>query len=599
MAKCDAQDIALFCQIALAFTVSLLLTADCCSWVFIKQVILGSTVGMTKPSPEIIEVNSQQIEELLDRAASNTLRDEDTELMRQIFDSYVQFFQMMGDKNTTIARLRKLFFGASTEKTSKVVGNTDDEEDTDSPSHNDDGSIDVEANGDSHTEETSSPRPGHGRYGADDYAGAEQREVPHPTHAPGDTCPDCQQGTLYEKTPSVLVRFVGQAPLQGTVYRMQRLRCHLCGKVFTAPTPPDAGNQKYDHTVASMIALLKYGSGLPFNRLERLQGTCELPLAASTQWQIVHASSLLLAAAHEELIRQAAQGEVVYNDDTTVKILELMGERVKKSPPVDDEHAPDRTGLFTSGVVSTREGRRIALFFSGRQHAGENLSDVLQHRAAELSVPIQMCDGLTRNLPKELDTIVANCLAHSRRKFVELYDRFPEKCRYVIKAFKSIYYHDKLTRDESMSAEERLNYHQEHSQAVMNDLKGWLKRQLEERLVEPNSALGEAIQYLLKRWTSMTLFLRKAGAPLDNNLCERALKKAILHRKNSLFFRSRTGAHVGDLFMSLIYTCELHGANAFDYLNQLQRYASDVAEHPDHWMPWNYRERIADTKKVA
>lgn len=553
-----------------------------------------AAVGMTKPSPEIIEVNSQQIEELLDRAESNTLREEDTELMRQIFDSYVQFFQMMGDKNTTIARLRKLFFGSSSEKTSNVVG------DTDSPSLNDDGDRpNVEADHAVTTEEESPRRPGHGRYGADDYAGAEQREVPHPTHAPGDACPECQQGTLYEKTPSVLVRFVGQAPLQGTVYRMQRLRCHLCGQVFTAPAPPDAGDEKYDHTVASMIGLLKYGSGLPFNRLQRLQGNCELPLAASTQWEIVHASSSLLRAAYEELIRQAAQGEVVYNDDTTVKILELMGERARKSPPPNDEHDPGRTGLFTSGVVATRGGVRIALFFSGRQHAGENLADVLQRRAAKLSAPIQMCDGLTRNLPKELDTIVANCLAHGRRNFVELYDRFPQECRYVIEAFKAIYYHDKVAREEGMSAEDRLSYHRNHSLAVMNDLKSWLHRQIEEQLVEPNSALGEAIQYLRKRWSSLTLFLRKAGAPLDNNLCERALKKAILHRKNSMFFRSRSGAYVGDLYMSMIYTCELNHANAFDYLNQLQLHTDAVAEDPASWMPWNYRDRLAATNKVA
>jgi hypothetical protein len=130
-------------------------------------------------------------------------------------------------------------------------------------------------------------------------------------------------------------------------------------------------------------------------------------------------------------------------------------------------------------------------------------------------------------------------------------------------------------------------------------LKEWLQRQFDEKLVEPNSALGEAINYLLKRWDSLTLFLRKAGAPLDNNLCERALKKAILHRKNALFYKTRNGARVGDIYMSLIYTCELSGINAFDYLNQLQLNASSVAEHPDRWMPWNYRDTLATCKSSA
>ena len=554
---------------------------------------------MTKQSPEIIEVNSQQLEELLDRAASNTLREQDTELLRQIFDSYAQFFQIVGDKNTTIARLRKLLFGASSEKTKDVVGDTADAEASDSPP-SDDSSGEQTAPDDNTTDEDASPRPpGHGRYGADDYPGADQVEVKHSSLAAGDDCPACQQGTLYEKTPSVIVRFVGQAPLQGTVYRMQRLRCHLCGKIFTAPAPKDVGEEKYDHTVASMIGLLKYGSGLPFNRLQRLQGNCELPLAASTQWNIVCAAALLMVSAYEELIRQAAQGEVIYNDDTTVKILELMGQRAAKSPPLNDEHDPDRTGMFTSGVVATRAGVRIALFFSGRQHAGENLSDVLQHRAAELDAPIQMCDGLTRNLPKELETIVANCLAHGRRHFVDIYDRFADECRYVIEAFKVIYHNDKVAREEGMSAEERLLHHQTHSQQTMDDLEAWLHRQLDEQLVEPNSALGEAINYLLKRWDSLTLFLRKAGAPLDNNVCERALKKAILHRKNSMFYKTRNGAYVGDIYMSLIYTCELNDVNALDYLNQLQLHAAEVVAHPDRWMPWNYRDNLAATTHAA
>jgi transposase len=417
-------------------------------------------------------------------------------------------------------------------------------------------------------------------------------DVTHPALSAGDDCPECQQGTLYENAPGVLVRFVGQSPLQATVYRLQKLRCHLCGKVFTASAPAGVGEEKYDHTVASMIGLLKYGSGLPFNRIERLQANCEIPLAASTQWGIVSAAAALIVSAHQELIRQAAQGEVVHNDDTTIKILELMGKRAAKSPPCDDPHDPGRTGLFTSGVVATRAGHRIALFFSGRQHAGENLMDVLRHRAAELDAPIHMCDGLARNLPKELDTILANCLAHGRRNFVDLYDRFPDECRYVIEAFKLIYHNDKVARQEGLSPRERLSYHQAHSQPTVDRLKEWLERQFVDRLIEPNSALGEAINYLLKRWDSLTLFLRKAGAPLDNNLCERALKKVILHRKNSLFYKTRNGAGVGDIYMSLIYTCELNGASAFDYLNRLQLGAADVGEHPDRWMPWNYRDNL-------
>ena len=554
---------------------------------------------MSRRAPEIIEVTSQRFEELLERAASNTLRDDDMELMRQIFASYSGFFQIVGDKNTTIARLRKLMFGATTEKSKDILGDAEaapNQPDGDSANAGD--AAGIAANSDSdvsrnnETDDSSAASPGHGRLGADDYPGADQIDVSHPELSPGDACPECIQGTLYEKSPGVLVRFTGQAPLHATVYRMQKLRCHLCGKLFTAPSPAGIGDDKFDHTVASMIGLLKYGNGLPFNRLQGLQGSCEIPLAASTQWDIVHAASLLIAPAYNELIRQAAQGEVLYNDDTTVRILEMMGQRAKKTPPPKDDGDPDRTGLFTSGVVATRAGVRIALFFSGLRHAGENLSRVLQHRAAQLEAPVQMCDGLARNLPKELETILANCLAHGRRNFVEIHDRFPKECQYVLEAFKVIYHNDNVAHDAEMSAEARLVLHQTQSKPIMDDLHAWLRRQLNDKRVEPNSALGEAINYLLKRWEPLTLFLRKAGAPLDNNLCERALKKAIMHRKNSMFYKTRNGARVGDMYMSVIYTCELSGVSAFDYLNQLQLNTTDVTKSPDLWMPWNYRENV-------
>ena len=392
------------------------------------------------------------------------------------------------------------------------------------------------------------------------------------------------------------MRITGQAPLTATIYQLQKLRCHLCGEVFTATAPAEAGDRKYDATAGSMIGLLKYGSGLPFNRLDGLQGHLEIPLPASTQWDIVAAVAANLAPAFAELIRQAAQGEVLHNDDTTVKILELMGQRGRSEAlaGAEGEDADQRTGLFTSGVVALRDDHRVALFFSGRRHAGENLAKVLKLRAAELPPPIQMCDALSRNLPGELQTILANCLAHARRLFVDVYDRFPEPCRYLLEALAMVYRNDAIARERQLSPEARLQWHQEASQPTMQQLHDWLRRQLDEKLTEPNSALGGAIRYMLRHWEPLTLFLRQAGAPLDNNVCERALKKAILHRKNALFYKTQNGARVGDLFMSLIYTCQLNEINPFDYLTELQRHTEQLAASPQLWMPWNYREALSD-----
>ena len=261
--------------------------------------------------------------------------------------------------------------------------------------------------------------------------------------------------------------------------------------------------------------------------------------------------------------------------------------------------ASQRKGLFTSGIVSTREGRRIALFFSGHQHAGENLADVLSRRAAELAAPIQMCDALSRNVPAELETILAHCLAHGRRQFVDVADRFPQECRHVLEAIAIIYKNDALAREQELSPQTRLEFHQAQSGATMAQLRAWLARQLDEHLVEPNSALGEAITYMLKHWERLTLFLRVPGAPLDNNICERILKKAILHRKNALFYKTSRGAHVGDIFMSLLHTCELGAADAFGYLTELERHAADVAADPQDWMPWTYRQTLDATASAV
>ncbi|MFO0915202.1 MAG: transposase [Pirellulales bacterium] len=251
-----------------------------------------------------------------------------------------------------------------------------------------------------------------------------------------------------------------------------------------------------------------------------------------------------------------------------------------------------RKGLFTSGVVATRDGRRIVLFFSGRQHAGENLADVLQHRAEDSPPPIQMCDGLSRNYPPALDTILANCLVHARRKFVNVQDRFPDECRQVIEFLAEVYRVDDKARRLQLGPEDRLALHQLESQPVMADLKTWLDRQFAERLVEPNSSLGDAIRYMTGHWDQLTLFLRQPGAPLDNNLCERMLKMVIVHRKNALFYLTQRGAQVGDIYMSLIHTCHQCGASPMDYLVQLQEHAQDVAEHPERWLPWNYEEQL-------
>ncbi|MGD0578114.1 MAG: IS66 family transposase [Bryobacteraceae bacterium] len=426
---------------------------------------------------------------------------------------------------------------------------------------------------------------GHGRKGAAAFTGARRVVASHATLHSGDACPECHEGKVYrQKEPATLVRFVGRAPLEATVFEMERLRCNACGQVFATAEPDSAGPDKYDETAVAMIALLKYGTGVPFKRLERLQGQLGMPLPATTQWELMEAAAKLLQPVLEELIRQAAQGSVLHNDDTGMRILRLAREPGDK-----------RTGTFTSGIVSIVGAWRIALYFTGWKHAGENIATVLKQRAGELPPPIQMSDALSRNTPKleGIKILPANCLAHGRRQFVDLVENFPEECRYVLETLRSVYHHDALAREQKLTPEDRLRWHREHSGPLMKALHEWMEAQFAEHKTEPNSGLGKAFSYLLNHWVKLTLFLRQPGSPIDNNIVERALKKAILNRRNALFYKTLNGAGVGDLFMSLIHTCELNGANPFDYLAELQRYSGELRRSPSQWMPWNYRETVA------
>jgi transposase len=514
-------------------------------------------------------------------------------------------------KNVSIQKLKRLLFGAATESTAKVLKKILDQ--ATSPVAQVGGTAAGTAAG-----PQEKPK-GHGRNGADAYAGATRVRVPLSSLRAGDACPSCVKGTVYASCePGLIVRLRGQAPIGGAVYELEKLRCSLCGAIFTAQPPAGVGEEKYDAESAAMIGLLKYGAGLPFHRLEKLQAGLEIPLPAATQWEIVAATAPRLAPVLNELIRQAAQGEIVYNDDTTMKVLALgntTAQPAASEPAVpaaaepatsvtepagnasaaqsaendtDPTDAGGRTGVFTSGIIAKAVDHTIALFFTGHKHAGENLLDLLQQRSKELEPPIQMCDALSRNMPPELRTILANCLAHGRRRFVDVAGSFPEQCLHVLQILKLVYANDALARAQRLLPEQRLHFHQAHSGPAMAELEAWMDQQIQQRKVEPNSGLGEAIAYMRKHWNELTLFLRVAGAPLDNNICERALKKAILHRKNALFYKTENGAHVGDLFMSLIHTCELNKANPFQYLTELQKHESALAAAPADWMPWNY-----------
>ena len=519
-------------------------------------------------------VSREKMAAILERTRA-VLSPEDHATLTGAIDTLAQVTAQLQTKDASIERLRRMLFGASTETSRNVLGESAQA-----------GDLSQTAN--------IAPKdksPGHGRNAASAYTGAQRVTVSHPQLQATQSCPGCTSGKLYSQSePSQLVRITGMAPLMATVYACERLRCNLCGEVYTAPAPQGVGEEKYDASATSMVALLKYGTGLPFHRIQTLQTSMGIPLPAATQWDLVSAGAKDITCAHEALIDQAAQSKIIYNDDTTMKVLQLT--KAQRAAALIDDVKGERTGIFTSGIVATDDGHKIALFFTGVRHAGENLNAVLARRRADLPPPIQMADGLARNVPSDFDTVLGSCLAHARRKHVELMESFPEQVRFVLETLREVYITDARARKEGLDPQQRLLLHQEESKPRMEALAQWMKAQFTERIIEPNSSLGAAILYMQNRWSELTLFLRTPGAPLDSNIVERALKKAILHRKSAMFYRTLNGARVGDVFMSLIYTAELNDVPAFEYLVALLKHADPVRANPAAWMPWNYQSAL-------
>jgi transposase len=550
----------------------------------------------------------KQVEAALARVQTQ-LGPTDYDLFRRLVNTLAAVTAILNSQRAMLARLRRLFGLSSSERSRDVLRSQDAAADSTALSVSELGLVHaIPDAGETSACEPTPPegdkRKGHGRLPVSMYQAATHITVIHESLKVGGACPKCRSGKLYElKDPAQYLRIFGQPMLSGTCWDCQRLRCSSCASVHTARPPEQALGPKFDESAVAMIALCRYSLGLPHSRIERMQKHMKLPIPSSTQWDVTFENAPAFEPVFAELERQAAQGEVMHNDDTYARVLAFMGEARAKLLKGADFPDPERVGLFTTAVLSITEQQHIALFYTGRKYAGENLAALLEARDEELEPPILMSDGLdSRNLPAGHTVTASNCLAHARRGIVDQVVNFPEECRHVLNELRKVYRVEAHCKKARLSPAERLSVHQRDSAQVMQGLKEWMDAELTHKRVEPNSELGKAYKYMLKRWDKLTLFLRKPGAPLDNNICERTLKMAIRHRRNSLFYRSERGAEIGDMFMSLIHTTELHGENPFEYLCAVLRNEKAVAAHPADWLPWTYREtlaRIADKPGAA
>jgi transposase len=533
--------------------------------------------------PKRVEFTVEEVEQLRSRIINNTLTEQDRQLLPGLLDSIVWMGRELEEKKLSIKRLRRVF-GIITESTKNLLKKVKTKKEDESEKKDTDKQKDSSDKGDD------KKKKGHGRNGVDAYWGAKKVRVEHPTLKPGDICPMCHKSKLYENKdknhPGIVIRITGNAPLTATAYEVQKLKCSGCQAIFKADLPKEAGDKKYDHKAGAIVSLMKYGAGMPFHRLAGIQQNTGTPVPKAVQWDIVKGVGDCGEPIYNKMIEIAAQGEILHNDDTKAKILSIMQENRKKE---EGGEKLKRKGIFTSGIISIVGTIKIALFFTGMKTAGENLDGVLEKRESDKEIPLQMCDALSQNLPKRFKSLVCNCLTHGRRKFAEIIENWPEECRYVIEMLKEVYANDEIARQKKMTPEERLQFHKKESSKYMSELKEWLDDQIENKKVEPNSSLGLAINYMRKRWPKLTRFLEVAGAPLDNNIVERALKLILMFRKNSYFYKTENGAKNGDILTSILQTCSLCKTNPIEYLEVIQEYREEVAKYPEKWLPWNYK----------
>ena len=426
---------------------------------------------------------------------------------------------------------------------------------------------------------------------ASDYIGCPEVILSHPTLSVGAPCPDCAEcntkGTLRNDADSLqtIIRLVGKPLITGTRYLAPGLRCSTCLTRFKTPIPEEIKNApKYDVSCATTLAIGRYSLGLPMYRIEQNQTQQGIPMKDATQWDLLRTLSNTAYPVYDALAKLASNGSLILYDDTPGRILENKAKGV-----------PTHTTAF----ISVNEEHKIHLFFTGTNHAGNNADAILANRTNDESV-LAMMDASPSNIPKKMDAaltarfILCFCLVHGRRKFFELLGSFDKECDFVLNVIGQVFANDAHCKKNKLSPEARLIYHQTHSQPLMESLRTWLHNQQTYGLCEHNSGLGEGVRYMLRHWIPLTTFLRVAGAPLDSSWAERAIKIAIRHRRNSLFYKTPKGAQVGDCLMSLIYTCAQNGINPYEYLNALQRHGPAAKANPESWLPWNFLKTCAD-----
>jgi len=450
-------------------------------------------------------------------------------------------------------------------------------------------------------------RKGHGRNGAGAFTNAEH--VMHTLMAGviGAICDACGIGRMSRYREKLVVAIKGQPLFGCAVHHFEQARCKLCGAIITAEgqaiVTRGLGSSyiTYDWSACAMLVVMHYCAGLPFKRMEALQAGWGIPMPDANQWALADASADLLLPLYNAVERHGVRHATALRiDDTGSMIIEVRQKIRAEIAALEELGASTndvRTGINATGVHLETEQGKVLLFFTGRHHAGEIIDRILEHRSATQHSNmklVKVSDAASKNFSHahrdELEEAVCN--AHAYLKFRAVKDQYAEEYALAGEVYKQVFDNDDVAKAKGMSAHERMLHHRTYSLPEMKRLKKMCSDKLQSKLVEPNSPLWEPLTFIINQWDRLTKFCEVPGIPLDSNVVEQMLIIPVRYLAGSFNYRSQNGAEVGDLHMTLVATANANGVEPVAYLTECLANHEDLAQRPEHYLPWVYRARL-------
>jgi transposase len=464
-----------------------------------------------------------------------------------------------------------------------------------------------------HDSEVKDKPTGHGRNGADAFVNAQHFNHELEPGIIGQLCEDCGpgrgRGRISRYREKVIVHIVGQPMFAAQVHHHEQGRCRMCGRIIRATGPAEVlegvGSSyiTYGWSACAMLIVMHYFAGAPFLRLESLHQGWGIPLPDANQWEMVDACAEHLGPLHKALEQHGIQNALNLRIDDTGSMVISLRQQIQAEIAVLErlgESTKDiRTGINATGVyLETTEGV-VLLFYTGRHHAGEIIDQLLQHRQRSKPKLAKVTDGASKNFDHaQKDKLVeATCNAHAFLKFRAIKDSYPAEYEVAGEVYKKVFDNDDAAKARGLTPMQRMHYHREHSKPEMEKLKAMCQDKIKSKVVEPSSLLWEPLTFIINQWSRLTQFYEEPGIPLDTNLVEQQLVIPVRYLAGSFNYQTKSGAEVGDLHMSLVATARANGVEPVAYLTDCLRNHEDLAQRPEYYLPWVYRQRIKERDK--